>query len=576
MTDKESKKKENTKKSPKMANKPKNLVLDHYHCTLFLPLIGLEKSGLKPIIEKHSYTTFNQEEGASYYYFSPAIRNILYDKGGDKGSDKGSIKEWRLPDSIIQDWVLCLDNSKAPEWSAVKQNQYAKITSVKLLQYFNGLYLLAIRLEPKALLELKKIKYEEPSEAPFEKVTNNTLEEFNQIDPENAHLYQELIMEDWMHFSRLIRLIYPSFTQQTNENKIAPITLLSVKKEKEKEKEIVTAFETPIKRDDIKHFQRIGENFSPVICEILTGFFNEKTRRDISNIIKKYVEFYDDRMFVSIAYGIAGDQLPQKDLERINSLASYVDRQEADGWEDKLQGYAYTQNITKEKIDQQSYALWQGLGGYYTFTNFSNSYLNRGKDFRDFIATEHIPHIYDRMLIQALFYQASLRHYDNQICDSTKQLLEKGDIQSIKKQRSEFIQFTNQYWFHKLTEQMQGEEIFKLQQQGLKLQEHYDILKDELERTDEYLQTEQEIKENKFNTNIGLYGFWFAFIALYYTILPIINNYFKDISDTKITLWKKLAEWCYNVLADWQMLIISVLLPPVVLCIIYIIYKIKK
>lgn len=578
-------------KKPTIKNKPKDLALDHYHCTLFLPLTGLENSGFKPVIDRHYHNTAtNNDEGASYYYFSPTLREILY----DNGQTEGAIKEWRLSEETLENWTLTLDNSKAPDWSAVKTNQEASITSVRLLQYFNGIYLLAIRLEPSALIELKKkneplekqieeieaynktankSEHQEVPKTVFEKIKKNSLEEFNRLDSENIDLYQQLIMENWLHFTRLIRLIYPSFEQQSDENKIAPIHF-------NKGNKTITAFDKKVEKSDLKDFEDLGKQFSPVLCEILKAFVSKKESEKLAQQIEESVQFYDDRVFVSVAYSIAGEKLPEVDLQRINSFVSYVDRQEADGWEKDLNGYAYTQKVIEAKIKKQAFTLWEGLGGYYTFTDFSNSYLNTGKGFRTFIANEHIPHIYDRMLIQALFYQASLRHYDNIICESTKELTDPNknlDIEKIKQQRAEFIKFTNQYWFHKLTEQMQGKEIFALQQKGLGVQEHYEILKDEIERTDEYLQTVHEIKENKTNSNIAFYGLGFALLALWYTILPILNTAFSSKTQT---LWQVIgcrAGFTSPESTKIAGLAIAIILPAIVIPLLYKFYKsIKK
>lgn len=498
----------------------KKIKLNHYHCTLFLPLVGLEKSSFAPS-DVHQFTYCPAEkqledgEAAGYYYFSPTIRNILYDcpKLGESEPLK-AIKEWRLSDDTIKTWELHLDNTRSKN-EHVSEYQKAKITSVRLLQYFNGLYLLAVRLEPLALYQWKKEESRKEEDFP------------------------ELIMEDWLHFSRLIRLIYPSFDQQTDENKIAPIQLVS-------NNEPIIAFDQIFERKEITLPQTLGENFSPVMTEFIKAFAKEpqKTQQQIT----QNIEFYDDRMFISVAYGVAGDKLPKEALEQINTLVSHIDRQQDlfDNPEyytketlENMQGYAYTPEYICKRTKERSLQIWEGIGGYYTYTDYSNTYLSNGWDFKTFIATEHIPHIYDRMLIQALFYQASLRHYDNQICEVTEGLINKNsDIKNIKKLRRNFIEFTNQYWFHKLTEQMQGKEIFALQQKGLGLKEHYDILKDELERTDEYLQTEQEIKENKFNSRVGFYGLIFAIAAIYYSMLPLIENFYKT---EQRTLWKTIS-----------------------------------
>jgi len=522
-----------TQKKTAFKHHPKDVLLDHYHCTFFLPLPELDNKGfqLKDVNRQYYCPTDNDDlasgEAQAYRFFTPSIRQILYDcqqQNADNPQKLQAIKEWRLKPNLIKDWELHLGNPK--DKKDPTKYQQSKITAVKLYQYFNKIYLLAIQVEPTALVALKnQTQSHAKSHKLFTDDAPNSVQEMCQQDKDNKELYQQLAMENWLHFTRLARLLYPSYRQQSEEKKIACLQLIR------KGREDIVEFNTETAKMTIP--QSSGEYFSNIIIAILKSFSAKPGELDA--IFNDYQELYDDRMFVSVAYGIAGKKLPDESLTRINSLVSYVDRQEADGW-DAMQGYAYTPEEIKQRIEKQSCRLWQGIGSYYTFTDFSNSYLSRGRDFRNFIATEHIPYIYDRMLIQALFYQASLRLYDNHICNETKILLDKTSesIATIRQQRQEFIQFTNQYWFHKLTEQMQGKEIFKLQQQGLGVKEHYEILKDELERTDEYLQTEHERKIAKISENIALFGTILAFLAIYYAILPMINDAIKT---EATTLW---------------------------------------
>lgn len=533
---------------------PKDLVLDHYHCTLFLPLIGIEKY-FQPKGEPFYYSSpkLAEAEAQAYRYFSPALRNILFDLG-ENNSDKSeqAVKEWRLTNNEIESWELHL--GKEEEKNDPTKYQRSKIVSVRLLQYFNGIYTLAVRVEPLALRKLNALevcnkKLRAP--ASFKRIELRPWEDFKSLlkntkdyfynnnlnnlaklikkDPDNKEHLQQLAMENWLRFTRHIRLLYPTFPQQNEESKIAPIHLIR------QGKEIVTAFKDKIEK--IQIYKKPGQDFSPVMSEILKAF--AKQPENVQGMLENYEDLYDDRLFVSVAYGIAGEKLPEESLKRINTLVSFVDRQEADGFE-AMGGYAYTPKIIQEKTKKNAFSLWEGLGGYFSYTDFSNSYLYNGWAFRDHIAPEHIPHIYDRMLVQALFYQASLRHYDKQICNETNKLLEQDDIKAIKQQRKAFVRFTNQYWFHSVTTQMQGQDIFRLQQKALGLQQHYAVLKDELERTDEYLQTIREIKIAKITGNISRYGLLLAFAAIYYTVLSIVSSAVKTNTSS---LWLKANSW---------------------------------
>jgi len=553
----------------------KDLVLDYYHCTFFLPLIGLDEKSFKVSDEiKRFYydpaTNKNlaEEEAQAYRYFSPTMRRLLFDFKSDNEKKKNgleAIKEWRLPEKTIESWQLHLGQEKHQENNA--KYQRSKIVSVRLFQYFNGIYLLAVRVEPEALIKLRELsQLKEPHL--FNNSMPITLESLRQSDPENRGLYQELVMENWLHFTRNVRLLYPTFPQQNDENKIAPIHLIR------NGQKTVSSFKDPVEKIEI--YEEPSADFSAVMIEILKAFAKEPD--NLETQLKNETHFYDDRMFTSSAYGIAGEPLPAESLKRLNTLVTYVDR-EFDTF-DKMGQHVYTPKIIQAKTAENAFSLWEGLGGYYSYTGFSNSYLYNGWAFRSFIAPEHIPHIYDRMLIQALFYQASLRHYDDLICQETSTLIEKTDFKAMRDQRKEYIQFTNQYWFHQLTEQMQGKEIFALQQNALGLKEHYEILKDQLERTEEYLQTEHEERVSERGSQLTHYGLIFAGLALYYTLLTFIKDAVKTADGS---LWTCTGQWLNQYLgflsrSDEEIGLIALLLvlPSLLVALVYLLYKILQ
>ena len=549
----------------------KDLVLDYYHCTFFLPLIGLDEKSFKVSDEiKRFYydpaTNKNlaEEEAQAYRYFSPTMRRLLFDFKSDNEKKKNgleAIKEWRLPEKTIESWQLHLGQEKHQENNA--KYQRSKIVSVRLFQYFNGIYLLAVRVEPEALIKLRELsQLKEPHL--FNNSMPITLESLRQSDPENRGLYQELVMENWLHFTRNVRLLYPTFPQQNDENKIAPIHLIR------NGQKTVSSFKDPVEKIEI--YEEPSADFSAVMIEILKAFAKEPD--NLETQLKNETHFYDDRMFTSSAYGIAGEPLPVESLKRLNTLVTYVDR-EFDTF-DKMGQHVYTPKIIQAKTAENAFSLWEGLGGYYSYTGFSNSYLYNGWAFRSFIAPEHIPHIYDRMLIQALFYQASLRHYDDLICQETSTLIEKTDFKAMRDQRKEYIQFTNQYWFHQLTEQMQGKEIFALQQNALGLKEHYEILKDQLERTEEYLQTEHEARVSERGSQLALIALIFTILATYYTLLTFVKDAVKT---TDSSLWLCAGQWlnqCLGFLSipnKWVGFIALLFLPPLLVALVYSLYK---
>lgn len=612
---------------------PKNLLLDYYHCTFFLPLTGLKDEDFKPALTPVSYHSSNAaalsaEQAQAYRYFSPALRNILFDTSDPQLDNSKShqqlipVKEWRLP---IQNtaWQICL--GKEEEKDNPLLYQVARVTSVILYQYFNGIYLLSFRAEPEALVPLQheysrvkeKLKQEVDKKYKDEKSKRErknkqdkwvgeqldargcslfantgrrpqTIDEIDSADPHKEQ-YSQLCMESWLRFTRHVRLIYPSFPEQNEEEKIAPIKLVTPE-------EKITAF-GDLQKVSIP--DPPGKDISPLIRYLLTCFVREPDKNDkladdhntvtgdtkkdpiaesINDLLDHYSSLYDDRMFVSVAYGLAHRELPESDVKRLFCLASYVDQQ-SDTW-GSLDGYAYTPSEILARIEPSTFGLWRGMGGLYGYTAFSNAYLHCGGFFRDIAAPFHIPWIYDRMLQQALFYQASLNYYDERICIETKNLLDEDNqhnLDNVRRQHKDFIRFTNQYWFHSVTRQEQGREIFQLQQQVMGLRPHYEIIKDELDRTHEYLSTAHEISMSRISERFTFWGIVIAILALYYTILPMLYQHLRltggDI-DSAQPQWHLLSR--FGVFNGWNLPLVDLVVIPGVLVLVYLFYFFVK
>ena len=462
--------------------------LDYYHCTFFLPLIGLTDEDFSPPEEFYQYCSdssgLSEAEKQAYHYFSPTLRDILFECGKQSSENKElgitPVREWRLPKKLVESWRLYLEPQEGADKPTYTDSIKTRFKEIRLFRYFNDIYILSFRVEAEDIA----------------------------TQPD---------LETWLHFTRLARLLYLSFPEQEYENKVAPLVIYD-----EKGNSLSREFD----KASIEIPKQKGKNISQIVRFLLNNFSTHPNSR-LNSALDDYKYLYDDRMFVSVAYGVAGEQLSPENLQRVLYLAAWVDRF-ADTW-DGLDGYAYSLKSLQQFTEGKTLDSWDGMGGMFAFTDFSNAYVYRDANdyryFSRFIAQHHIPYEYDRMLIQALFYQASLRFYDDEISQETSDLLDRNKVSDIRKQRGDFIRFTNQYWFHSLTNQMQGKRIFNLQMQGLELQKHYDIIKDELERTDEYLQVESNDRLNKSMTRLTMGGLIAALVGIYYTALPA---YFDD------------------------------------------------
>lgn len=499
----------------------KTLQLEHYQCTFFFPLIPALWHETPPIPDAFAEYLYGSredpDEAEAYHFFTPILRNTLFNRGGQPSTEVGPpvtslppMQEWRLPDSVIRQWRLTLKGIQPErgenEEEYVVPDKSVTVESVRLFRYFNGICLLAYTVKP---------AYGEGME-----------------------------LEDWLHFTRLGRQLYPTFTEQRDEKKLAPLVLRDMAQDSELARAFDCAMPLLLPPSD-----QPGAVISPVIQAILSAFYAPASQPVFSDWLQAKVALYDDRMFVSVAYGLPESFLVNKEgevnkeeevnLNRIHTLVAFTDRFADTG----KNGYPYNHKVTEKFLQDKSFDLWADLGARYFYTEMVNAYVSGGCFFNNIVVAKHIPQIYDRMMVQALFYQASLRYYDQRITETTQKLWEgQGNVEEIRWQRSEFIRFTNQYWFPELTNQMQGKEIGRLQQQGLGLEEQYTRIQEEIQRTDEYLHAQREARSTDLGNQLTFWASVFAVLALYFATLPILNDMFKDFSLAKppLSAWQSI------------------------------------
>jgi len=354
--------------------------------------------------------------------------------------------------------------------------------------------------------------------------------------PQSFEQIRCLQLDAWMRFTSHARLLYPTFPEQSMEGKIAPVTLVKTCPKGGKVKGGLQRLRCPkgerrpcrtrVRADAgcTPYIpRRLGQDISAVWVELAAAFVSgECARKRLFQAFADYREVYDDRLFVNLVYGLSGPPLPAQELDRVFSLALFVDTGQA-AW-DELGGYAYAPEQVQRRMEKQGFHLWDESGQRSGFTDFSNVYMGSGSFYCNKIAGDVIA-IYGRMLLQALFYRASLRWYEQRITKVTEALIKEHDRgESAKALRRDFVRFTNQCWFRDLTDQMQGREIFRLQQEALELKREYDLVKDEMERTDEFLQARYEMRMLRKTDRVIMAGAVLALLGLWLTGLPLLKD----------------------------------------------------
>ncbi len=507
--------------------------LHRYGCTFYLPFYAgtteycIDRHAPDPttpyVIKYGEGAHGCTEQAQAFVYFSPPIQDSLFDTDGQaKNNALQPIREWSLnnlkrhsdPQEYRYQWHLDLPGSH--------NAMTANITDIRLYQYFNKLMTLSITIKPHSELADTDASIDFEADnwwcyPAFGSVSDWSIIKQNQI-------------YDWLEFTKLARLLFPTFVQQEDEQKWARNYITQSDSENK-------LAEANTESNQLSIEGMALNRLSDVIVWFLSRFFKEE---DLSSWFKSvHHQVFDDRMFVNVAYGYTGPQCDEAHLDRLFKLALFVDR-EGDTFQD-LDGYAYDPEFLESLTSVCRYDRWRKMGTLSGYTNYSNVYLGHNWYFCNIIAKDHIPLIYGRMLLMTLFYQASLRFYNRKVMLITEKLpqgnqtIEESLLFEIQQLRKEFIRFTNVYWFHDVTSQIQGQEIFDKQQQALELNRDYAFIKDEMERLDEYLQGCYNLESTKSSGKLNTILFSFTCAALILTIYEISIAVFT--SDEMINLY---------------------------------------
>lgn len=458
-------------------------------------------------------------EAQAMIYLVPPIQRFVFDTGQDgainlKTRSIDPVKHWRLLPEEARKLTLKLTGiSVDEERVAPLSERRAQVDDLSLFEYYNGLYLLALRvtLRECVVKQARTLGLFQDGPRWWHSLFAGSEAEFRVI--------QGLQAEAWLHFTRSARLLRPAFPEEVEEGKLNEIVLGEAGAE-------LCAF-------NYEH------DFSPVVKHLLGRF----VPAHIINDEKRFKQVRDDRMFVNVAYGLAGpapagDVDAEAAFERLFSFALNGDRAT-----DSIAGptsFAYDRAFVQAQLEREAYSRWKEAGVLSGYTYWSNVYMGFNRYFAEIVASVHVPYIYQRMLMLALFYQASLYHYERGVTRATQELIEikdsfdlKNKTEAFRNLRGEFIEFTNKYWLREVTAQTQGSEIFQLQTKALALDDKYALIKDEMERADEYVEAQRQRWFSTMANRIAIAALIVAVIAIFLSIFGIGT----DLCWTGLTRW---------------------------------------
>jgi hypothetical protein len=371
----------------------------------------------------------------------------------------------------------------------LKSGITASVEDVSLYQYHNGLSILAVKVK---MPELQQKPNDIYADAWWKLMLHSVL-------IGQGHVWQDRQVQHWLHFSRMSRIFYGNFIEQAIEYKIEKMDWISGS-------------------GGSNYESSKNGDFNGIFVALLRQFFPDVDKQDWKRN-KRLKQVHSSVAHVQVAYSLPGP-CPVKnnlstfapsaaylELERLFTLALYVDTKH-DGY-DCAVGYAYDRDyIHKQLLPKHRYQRWDEIGTFIGFAPYAGVYLGYGDFFNKVIAGTHVPYVYGRMTVECLFYRLSFAHFDRRITKSTKSLVNRKHFsKEFRDLRGNFIEFANYYWVRQLTPEIQGMEIYGHMSRALELEQDYVLIKDQMERADEYSTVLRD----------GFYGklaFWLAIIAI--------------------------------------------------------------
>lgn len=385
--------------------------------------------------KRATYTQFGIDSRAyqDMVFFHPYVRHVFFDAARKEGDN--SEEEW---ESLIRVYEIDVEDKKlflrGSDGRGARPD--LQITSLRLFLFANGMGILAIGCEA-----------------------------------------WNISSADALWANEMLRKLYPSSGRQNREGR--SLNQVSVYRQAE-------GGEQPVASEDFKSCSLKG--FQPPLTKIITEllYFLDYDK-------KEYEQVLDERTIV-YSYGAVdpgscpANFVHSDEYQMLLSHFLYVDRE--------VPGFRYDEAFLRRQMAEHVYRRWAHEGTYYGFTNYSNISLTIGKrDRGHHVLTEgDLIHRmfntrYYLMAIIALFYRATLLNFAEKSALVSKRLyseqastagFSKENIELANNLRSEFLHFTNYWYFEELANKEEENEHFDYQVKVYRLPQMKAEIEDEL------------------------------------------------------------------------------------------------
>lgn len=376
----------------------------------------------------------------------------------------------------------------------------------------------------------------------------------------------------WMDAVELMRMIYSAFVSKPDETgKQGLVTL-----DRPDCKRVSTPLRTEL------HAPRRA-NRTPIVgvVEALLRTCFEKQDRPLPELLEDWFELRtDDR--ARVVHGLApAGALPEcgqvkLELEALEARVRTVERHG--------RGHAYDSAFAKIELDRGAYDRFRSWGSRYLVSDHCFGFVGFGYFATDVVIPDHLPNIYRRMMILQLLNAAVLHGVEREVSealegwtpDATHDEADDKVKQAYERLEPRFAKFVNVNWFERISSQMQGVELFDLLRRESGLQREFNLVSDEIARTDRYLAriaereevvaTRRAERDRQWIVLIGslLAGIWTLTKALSETSAPGLASFIDWIvGPLGLPTRSKLApimEWKFEIAAMMMALVLTLLM----------------
>ena len=409
-----------------------------------------------PVIERlghwqrTAYSRFDMDSPAyqDMVFFHPFVRRVFFDttqNPGAEGEKEALLRCYTIPirpDSKL--WFVGSDQKG--------RGARVEVTDLRMFMFANGIGILSIGVE--AL---------------------------------------HLSASDALWINESLRKIYPSSARQLREARTCNRMAFVLESGGREEVIAEERFESGAIRD-----------FHPPLAKTLTAllYFTNYERLEIEPVL-------DERMIVYTYAALDPASLPPdfihtEDYQELLSRFLYVDRAGP--------GYRYEPEFTRGQIQQHLYRRWAHQGTYYGFTSYSNITVALG----NFDCDEHVLREgflihrmfatrYYLMELVALFYRATLLDFAERTALVSKQLflaqednrVTLEELRLANQLRSEFLHFSNYWFFDELANKEEETEHFEMQCRAYRIGSTKAEVEEEIEKLDASLHTFAQLRNTE-------------------------------------------------------------------------------